>query len=181
VFELEDGKRRMRSWAGTDAAACAPSGDLDQIEFLGGELSFGAISSGRRRIYGILPVEGEKRMRIPGLILGLAFGIAACDGDNHDDFVDTDPVVVLSQHLVPAPFDECDVVGQALNTDGDVHCDASVQVNAFGRSGAIIDQGFDSFANIPPNTIVDYRAILTVPCGAIARIETSVPNQACFD
>jgi hypothetical protein len=180
VFELEDGKRRMRGWAGTDAAACARSGNLIKSSSLEENYPSG-ISSGRRRIYGILPIEGEKRMRIPGLILGLAFGIAACDGDNHDDFVDTDPVVVLSQHLVPAPFDECDVVGQALNTDGDVHCDASVQVNAFNRSGTIIDQGFDSFANIPPNTVVDYRAILTVPCGAIARIETSVPTQVCFD
>jgi hypothetical protein len=120
-------------------------------------------------------------MRIPGLILALAVGIAACDGSGDNNFVDTDPVVVLSQRLVPAPFNECDVVGQALNTDGDVHCDASVQVNAFDRSGTIIDQGFDNFSNIPPNTTVDYRAILTVPCGAIARIETSVPNQACFD
>jgi hypothetical protein len=123
----------------------------------------------------------KKRMRIPGLILALAVGIAACDGSGDDDFVDTDPVVVLSQHLVPAPFDGCDVVGQILNTDGDVHCDASVQVNAFGRSGTIIDQGFDNFSNIPPNTKVDYRAILTVPCGAIVRIETSVPTQICFD
>jgi len=122
-------------------------------------------------------------MRRSIVILGILL-LAACGGDRHHDD-HSHPVVVESASLARGEFDSCDVVGQLLNTDGDLFCDVFVSFNARNGSDVIIADGITSISNLPPNTRAIYSAKLLrsngdfVPCREIASFEISELNQFC--
>jgi hypothetical protein len=116
-------------------------------------------------------------------ILGILL-LAACGGDGHHHD-DHHPVVVESASLSREAFDSCDVVGQVLNTDGDLFCDVFLSFNARNFSDIIIADGITSISNLPPNTRANYAATLLTPsgqfvsCREIASFEISELNQFC--
>jgi hypothetical protein len=122
-------------------------------------------------------------MRRSIVILGILL-FAGCGGDGHHND-HSHPVVVESASLVRAEFDSCDVVGQLLNTDGDLFCDVFVSFNARNGSDIIIADGITSMSNLPPNTRARYAATLLrsngdfVSCREIASFEISQLNQFC--
>ena len=122
-------------------------------------------------------------MRRSIVILGILL-LAACGGDRHHDD-HSHPVVVESASLARGEFDSCDVVGQLLNTDGDLFCDVFVSFNARNGSDIIIADGITSISNLPPNTRAIYSAKLLrsngdfVSCREIASFEISQLNQFC--
>lgn len=110
--------------------------------------------------------------------------LAACGGDGHHDD-DSGPVVVESASLVRRQFDSCDVVGQILNTDGELFCDVFISFNARNSSDIIIADGITSISSLPPNARASYSATLLtsngdlVSCTEIASFEVSELNQFC--
>jgi hypothetical protein len=123
-------------------------------------------------------------MRSP-LVLPILLMLAACDGDGDGDNNDERPVVVESQSLAVGEFDSCDVVGQVLNTDGDVTCDVFISFNARDSAGIIIADGIGSVFGLPPNSRARYVAPLItpgddfIPCRQIASFELSELDQFC--
>jgi hypothetical protein len=122
-------------------------------------------------------------MRRSIVILGTVL-LAACGGNGHHDD-HSDPVVVESASLARAEFDSCDVVGQLLNTDGEVFCDVFVSFNARNPADIIIADGITSISNLPPNSRASYSAKLLrsngdfVSCTEITSFEISEMNQFC--
>jgi hypothetical protein len=122
-------------------------------------------------------------MRRSIVMLGILVLAACGDDGHHDDH--SDPVVVESASLVRGEFDSCDVVGQLLNTDGDLFCDVFVSFNARNSSDTIIADAITSISSLPPNTRAIYSAKLLrfngdfVSCREIASFEVSELNQFC--
>jgi hypothetical protein len=122
-------------------------------------------------------------VRRASAILGI-FLLAGCGGDGHHHD-DSHPVVIESASLVRREFDSCDVVGQLLNTDGDVFCDVFVSFNARNRSDIIIADAITSISNLPPNSRASYSATFLrsngdfVSCTEIASFEVSELDQFC--